>query len=66
MFGHFGSLLKTTSIYSAGEEKSPYILFHGETALGKILDFREKQQISQEKFEGEIAEFKRGALLAKS
>ena len=35
---------------SAGEEKYPYVLFHGETALRKILNFREKQLISQRNF----------------
>ena len=45
--------------YSAGEEKSPYFLFHGETALGKILKFQGETANSSEKFQGEISEFLR-------
>ena len=32
--------LQVTMTYSAGEEKSPYFLFHGETALHQILRFQ--------------------------
>ena len=46
-------------IYSAGEEKSPYFLFHGETALHKILKFQGETPNFSEKFQGEIAEFLR-------
>ena len=46
-------------IYSAGEEKSPYFLFHGETALCKILKFQGETANFSEKFQGEIAEFLR-------
>ena len=45
--------------YSAGEEKSPYFLFHGETALHKILKFQGETANFSEKFQGEIAEFLR-------
>ena len=45
--------------YSAGEEKSPYFLFHGETALCKILKFQGEAPNFSEKFQGEIAEFLR-------
>ena len=45
--------------YSAGEEKSPYFLFHGETALRKILKFQGETANFSEKFQGEIAEFLR-------
>ena len=45
--------------YSAGEEKSPYFLFHGETALRKILKFQGETPNFSEKFQGEIAEFLR-------
>ena len=45
--------------YSAGEEKSPYFLFHGETALCKILKFQGETANFSEKFQGEIAEFLR-------
>ena len=45
--------------YSAGEEKSPYFLFHGETALRKILKFQGETANSSEKFQGEISEFLR-------
>ena len=45
------------SYYSAGEEKSPYFLFHGETALRKILKFQGETPNFSEKFQGEIAEF---------
>ena len=45
--------------YSAGEEKSPYFLFHGETALCKILKFQGETPNFSEKFQGEIAEFLR-------
>ena len=41
--------------YSAGDEKNPYFLFHGETALHKM---GETGNFS-EKFQGEIAEFLR-------
>ena len=44
-------------VYSAGEEKSPYFLFHGETALHKILKFQGETANFSEKFQGEIAEF---------
>ena len=47
------------AIYSAGEEKSPYFLFHGETALCKILKFQGETANFSEKFQGEIAEFLR-------
>ena len=43
--------------YSAGEEKSPYFLFHGETALGKILKFQGETPNFSEKFQGEIQSF---------
>ena len=43
--------------YSAGEEKSPYFLFHGETALRKIVKFKGETPNFSEKFQGEIAEF---------
>ena len=46
-------------IYSAGEEKSPYFLFHGETALRKILKFQGETANFSEKFQGEITEFLR-------
>ena len=46
-------------MYSAGEEKSPYFLFHGETALCKILKFQGETANFSEKFQGEIAEFLR-------
>ena len=46
-------------MYSAGEEKSPYFLFHGETALRKILKFQGETPNFSEKFQGEIAEFLR-------
>ena len=46
-------------MYSAGEEKSPYFLFHGETALSKILKFQGETANFSEKFQGEIAEFLR-------
>ena len=45
--------------YSAGEEKSPYFLFHGETALCKILKFQGETSNFSEKFLGEIAQFLR-------
>ena len=45
--------------YSAGEEKSPYFLFHGETALRKILKFQGEPANFSEKFQGEITEFLR-------
>ena len=45
--------------YSAGEEKSPYFLFHGETALRKILKFQGETANFSEKFQGEIAQFLR-------
>ena len=45
--------------YSAGEEKSPYFLFHGETALRKILKFQGETANFSEKFQEEIAEFLR-------
>ena len=45
--------------YSAGEEKSPYFLFHGETALRKILTFQGETANFSEKFQGEITEFLR-------
>ena len=45
--------------YSAGEEKSPYFLFHGETALHKALKFQGETPNFSEKFQGEIAEFLR-------
>ena len=45
--------------YSAGEEKSPYFLFHGETPLHKILKFQGETANFSEKFQGEIAEFLR-------
>ena len=48
-----------SSRYSAGEEKSPYFLFHGETALCKILKFQGETANFLEKFQGEIAEFLR-------
>ena len=38
--------------YSAGEEKSPYFLFHGETALRKILKFQGETANCSEKFQG--------------
>ena len=47
------------SDYSAGEEKSPYFLFHGETALRKILKFQGETPNFSETFQGEIAEFLR-------
>ena len=47
------------SSYSAGEEKYPYFLFHGETALCKILKFQGETANFSEKFQGEIAEFLR-------
>ena len=46
-------------MYSVGEEKSPYFLFHGETALRKILKFQGETANFSEKFQGEIAEFLR-------
>ena len=46
-------------IYSAGEKKSSYFLFHGETALRKILRFQGETANFPEKFQGEIAEFLR-------
>ena len=46
-------------MYSAGEEKSPYFLFHGETALCKILKFQGETANFSEKFQGEITEFLR-------
>ena len=46
-------------MYSAGEEKSPYFLFHGETALRKILKFQGETANFSEKFQGEIAQFLR-------
>ena len=45
--------------YSAGEENSPYFLFHGETAFRKILKFLGETANFSEKFQGEIAEFLR-------
>ena len=45
--------------YSAGEEKSPYFLFHGEKALCKILRFQGETADISEKFQGEKAEFLR-------
>ena len=44
---------------SAGEETYPYVLFHGETALRKILKFQGETANFPEKFQGEIAEFHR-------
>ena len=49
----------STEYYSAGEEKSPYFLFHGETALRKILKFQGETANFSEKFQGEIAQFLR-------
>ena len=46
-------------IYSVGEETSPYFLFHGETALCRILKFQEETVNFSEKFQGEITEFLR-------
>ena len=43
--------------YSAGEEKSPNFLFHGGTALHKILKFQGETANLLEKFQGEITEF---------
>ena len=51
--------LMYSSTYSAGEEKSPYFLFHGETALRKILKFQGETANFSEKFQGEITEFLR-------
>ena len=45
--------------YSVGEEKSLYFLFHGETALHKILKFQGETPNFSKKFQGEIAEFLR-------
>ena len=53
-------ILILNNVYSAGEEKSPYFLFHGETALHKILKFQGETANFSEKFQGEIAEFLRG------
>ena len=47
------------AVCSAGEEKSPYFLFHGETALRKILKFQGETANFSEKFQGEIAQFLR-------
>ena len=41
------------------KQKSPYFLFHEETALRKILKFQEETTNFSEKFQGEIAEFLR-------
>ena len=41
------------------KKKSPYFLFHGETALHKILKFQGETANFSEKFQGEIAEFLR-------
>ena len=46
-------------MYSAGEEKSPYFLFHGDTTLRKILKFQGETANFLEKFQGEIAQFLR-------
>ena len=46
-----------TSKYSAGEEKSPYFLFHGETALHQILRFQGETANFWEKFQGKIQVF---------
>ena len=48
-----------TYMYCVSEEKSPYFLFHGETALRKILRFLGETANFSEKFQGEIAEFLR-------
>ena len=55
---------KKYKIYSADEEKSPYFLFHGETALRKILKFQGETANFSEKFQGEItvSQRKHGAL----
>ena len=45
--------------YSAGKEKNPYFLFHGEAALSKISKFQGETVNFSEKFQGEIAEFLR-------
>ena len=50
-----GKCLVLKDKYSAGEEKSPYFLFHGETALRKILKFQGETPNFSEKFQGEIA-----------
>ena len=39
-------------IYSAGEEKSPYFLFHGETAFRKVFRFQGETANFSEKFQG--------------
>ena len=60
--------LKIVYIYSAGDGKSPYFppyfLFHGETALRKILKFQGEAENFSEKIQGEtgISWRKRGAL----
>ena len=46
-----------TSKYSAGGEKSPYFLFHGETALHQILRFQGETANFWEKFQGKIQVF---------
>ena len=59
MFQDKQNVKRQTVTYSAGEEKSPYFLFHGETALRKILKFQGETANFSEKFQGEITEFLR-------
>ena len=61
LLGHLGSypmgiLITGQSLYNA-REKSPYFLFHGETALRKILKFQGETANFSDKFQREIQVF---------